>query len=215
MKSNLYQKNGWYLPNENDALVKEVNEQGYQIQQRNSIMALLRERGCEFKHCLDIGAHVGLWSRPLLDHFDKITAFEPIPILNECYEKNVPLERVALYKVALGAEKKTITINVDQTDSGGTHITPEGNTQVQMDKLDNFQLAQVDYIKMDVEGYESEVLKGATKLLTEQSPVIHLELKNKSLKRLGLSKDSVRRWLSDRGYVQVLKIQNEFVFCKE
>lgn len=215
MTSNLYKKDGWYLPNKDDILLSQVSEQGYQISQRNQIIDLLKQKGCEFKHCLDIGAHVGLWSRPLLDHFDKITAFEPIAILNECYEKNVPLERVSLHKVALGAEKKTITINVDQTDSGGTHITPNGNTQVEMDKLDNFDLGQVDYIKMDVEGYESEVLKGAVNLLDTQSPVIHLELKMASLSRWGLDKDAVRSWLADKGYQQVLKIKSEFVFCKE
>lgn len=213
--TSLFYNQGWYLPNKDDALVREVSPEGYQITQRNAIIDLLKQRDCRFEHCVDIGAHVGLWSRPLLDHFNRLTAFEPISILNECYEKNVPLERVSLHKVALGAEKKTITINVDQTDSGGTHITPNGNTQVEMDKLDNFDLGQVDYIKMDVEGYESEVLKGAVNLLDTQSPVIHLELKMASLSRWGLDKDAVRSWLADKGYQQVLKIKSEFVFCKE
>jgi hypothetical protein len=84
-----------------------------------------------------------------------------------------------------------------------------------MDMLDNFDLGKVDYIKMDVEGYESQVLKGATQLLAEQSPVIHLELKMASLKRWNLDKDSVRAWLADKGYQQALKIKSEFVFCKD
>jgi len=151
----------------------------------------------------------------LLDHFKQVTAFEPRPILLQCFEKNVPLDRVTLYKLALGSETGKIRINLDQNDTGGTHINPEGNTDVDMDMLDNFDLGQVDYIKMDVEGYESEVLKGATALMAEQSPVIHLELKLASLKRWGNDKHSVRRWMSSHGYEQVLKIRSEFVFCKD
>jgi FkbM family methyltransferase len=213
--TSLFFHQGWYLPNENDALVQEVTTAGYQIQQRQAIMDLLIKRHCEFEHCLDIGAHVGLWSKPLLDHFEKITAFEPMPVLHQCFEKNVPLDRVTLHKVALGATQGKIKINLDHTDTGGTHISPDGNTEVEMDMLDNFDLGKVDYIKMDVEGYESQVLKGATKLLAEQSPVIHLELKMASLKRWNLDKDSVRAWLADKGYQQALKIKSEFVFCKD
>ena len=211
----LHYTNGWYVPNKNDALGKELSAGGYQSAQRQAIIDLLTQRGCEFNHCLDIGAHIGLWTKPLLDHFKQVTAFEPIPILNQCFEKNVPAERVTLYKIALGSETGRIKVNLDDENTGNTHISPEGNIQVDMDRLDNFDLGKVDYIKMDVEGYELEVLKGAVGLLDKQSPVIHLELKMGNLRRLGLDKDKVRYWLGLIGYKQVLKSKSEYVFCRD
>ena len=208
------QLNGWWIPNENDALCKEITVSGYQTPQREKILDFLKKNNCPFKHCLDIGSHIGLWSKPLLDHFKRITAFEPVPILYECYEKNIQDDRVTLYKLALGSKKGKINLKFNHTDTGGTHVSPDGNTEVYIDMLDNFNLGKVDYIKMDVEGYEFEVLKGATTLLAKQSPILHLELKIGSLQRWSLSKDVVKQWLGTHGYKQVLKIGNEFIFSK-
>ena len=94
-------------------------------------------------------------------------------------------------------------------------MNPAGNYTAQIRRLDDFNLSNIDYIKMDAEAYELEILKGANILLKIQSPIVHLEMKSKALSQFNLTKQDVRDWLSKLGYKQVLKIANEFVFVKD
>ena len=43
----------------------------------------------DFNIAIDVGANVGLWSKPLTKKFNRVIAFEPMPQVLECLEKNV------------------------------------------------------------------------------------------------------------------------------
>src|SRR5688572_22008568 len=62
----------------------------YQYPKIEAALDVISQRGPGGRgHAVDVGAHVGLWSRILATHFDAVTAFEPIPEFCDCFLLNV------------------------------------------------------------------------------------------------------------------------------
>jgi len=202
----------WHWPVDNDNLIPIGKE--YQKKYRDAILKFLKDNNCKFRNCCDVGAHTGIWSIDFIEHFKWVYAFEPIKELRSCYEKNITKKNYTLYPFGLGNSNEDILFLYNPENSGGTQVNSQGNYKASIKRLDELSLQNIDYIKIDAEAYELEILKGATKLLTEQSPIIHLEMKLDTLSRFNLSKNDIRQWLANFNYKQALKIANEFVFIK-
>ena len=80
-------------------------------------------------------------------------------------------------------------------------------------KLDDMNLPKIDYIKVDTEGFEIEVLKGGEKMIEEYKPFIHVEVKGKVLVKQGLSSDDVDEYLKSLNYNEVFRISSERVYA--
>ena len=101
-----------------------------------------------FRIAIDIGCRDGDYSLPLIEDFDKVHAFDYRPRMKY---KN---KKLTYYQVALG------DISTEVKATGGV-IKEDGDKFVQQKRLDDYTLSDVDYIKIDVEGHELKVLKGA------------------------------------------------------
>jgi len=141
---------------------------------------------------VDIGGNSGYWAEDFLHYFPKakINAFEPVPEMFKQYKKRFEKNaHVAAYNVALGDEMERREINVAK-DYGLTsfHTYSEElkdmNTQfkeridVAIDLLDNYN-SQIDIsmdskliMKVDVQGFESKVLKGGKKVFGRADMII-------------------------------------------
>ncbi len=142
---------------------------------------------------LDIGGHVGLWSMHLSKYFRRVHAFEPTPVLQDCFERNVlthPTEardNVSLYKIALSdRDGDEVEISFELENSGHTHLAPTNpskridgaeHIKVKTTILDAYDLGDVDAIKIDVEGFEYAVIKGGEETIRRCKPVICIEQK--------------------------------------
>ena len=81
---------GWYFP-DSDTHFKEWLERGkgeYQQKQRSDILSYIKTTG-RTDTCIDVGAHVGLWTKELSQVFKRVFAFELMQHHRECFEKNV------------------------------------------------------------------------------------------------------------------------------
>ena len=76
-------------------------------------------------------------------------------------------------------------------------------------------LPKIDYIKVDTEGFEIEVLKGGEKMIEEYKPFIHVEVKGKVLVKQGLSSDDVDDYLKSLNYKEVFRISSERVYAQQ
>ena len=159
-------------------LEKSVTRGGpseYQYQVRDRSLTYVKQR----RVALDIGANVGLWSRSLVKNFQRVVAFEPVDIFRECLTKNVVANNLEIQTVALGDQNTTATMNLTPGNTGHTHIDPAsfgaGTTQVM--RLDDLGVGDVDYIKIDCEGFEYRVLLGAKQTVMQWRPVIVVEQK--------------------------------------
>lgn len=178
----MFQHHGWWFPDEEThfpkMLDKSVNKglpPVYQENARKRSIALTPVK----KLALDIGANVGLWSRDLCASFDQVMAFEPVPKFRDCLIKNVTAPNLFVQEIALGNEETWATMNITPDNTGHSHIDPEsigrGDTQVR--RLDNLALDNVNYIKVDCEGYEYKVLLGAEQTIKRCRPVLVIEQK--------------------------------------
>jgi len=157
----------------------------------------------KFDVALDIGAHVGIWSRRLAEKFKTVVAFEPVPSHIECWKKNMENfikensdwgNYTTLHKIALGHENGTSTMRVPNTTNtgmaslvhepkqktGDRWVQPEWENfpkiQVKTKTLDSYNFNQLDFIKMDVEWFELKVLQGAENTIRKHKPIMYIEM---------------------------------------
>ena len=142
---------------------------------------------------LDVGAHVGIWSRNLVEKFKNIYAFEPVPKHIECWKQNMLQwkDTSILYEVALGHKNGTIDIQVPVEEntgmaaivqpqlvqtSGWDDLNNFPKIEVETRTLDSYEFDQVDFIKIDVEWFELKVLQGAENTIRKHKPIIYVEI---------------------------------------
>lgn len=149
----------------------------------------------DFRVAIDIGCRVGEYTTHLQRDFAKVYAFDPNLWKN--FRFNVDLEKVTHYRCALGDEVGEIAM------FGGTHSDATGGESkvVPVRTLDMFDFDEVDYIKIDVEGFEKKVLMGASKTLDRHNPLIVVEQNHVVLD--GDEQYSAKRYLESIGYCEV------------
>lgn len=135
------------------------------------------------KLCLDIGAHVGIWTKRLAHDFDQVIAFEPLAKHIECHKKNTEeCDNVTLHEVALSDESITTQMTTRKFNSGMSTLLPNKKLKdgykltVKTKTLDSFNFPTIDFIKMDVEGYEEKVIAGGMNTILKHLPKIYMEI---------------------------------------
>jgi FkbM family methyltransferase len=136
------------------------------------------------RHFVDVGAHCGLWSRPLASLFAKVTAFEPLQAHRDCFAKNVALSHVDLRPFALGDVEGLVKMHSVPDSTGDSSIGPKG-INVVVCTLDSFVLRDVDFIKIDCEGYEAFVVRGGEDTIRRDRPCIIVEQKRQHANKYG------------------------------
>jgi FkbM family methyltransferase len=178
----MYESHGWWFPDTEDhfpkMLAKNISKGGpaeYQQPARLRSLQYVKQH----RTALDIGANVGLWARDLVQHFDKVVAFEPVSMFRECLEKNVPDSKLWVSPFALGDQDSTVRMTITEGNTGHTHVDPNsiGNGDTTIVRLDNLAIPEVDYIKIDCEGFEYRVLQGAEQTVKTCRPVVVIEQK--------------------------------------
>ena len=176
----MYEYLGWHFPDQEThfphMLQKNVDRGGpaeYQSPVRERSLRLCQARGL----ALDVGANVGLWSRDLCKHFNRVIAFEPVALFRECLIKNVTGQNLLVRPEALGSENTRINMIITQHNTGHSHVDPTslGNGHINMITLDSLDIGKVDYVKIDCEGYEYNIILGARNTLLTSKPIIVVE----------------------------------------
>jgi len=214
---------GWWWPDHEAHLLEWMRANASVINGRLAYQG--KKQMAVLQHCaqrrkaIDIGAHVGLWSWNLSHVFEHVIAFEPVPEHCDCFTKNVMEHRdnVHLIDRALGAAPGRCTIVTSQGNSGDSRVHPDvtvGGT-VQMNRLDEFALAEVDLIKIDAEGYEENILIGALDTVRQNRPVIIVEQKRDFATRFGLQSQGAVKLLQLWGYKQAAEMGGDFIMVPQ
>jgi FkbM family methyltransferase len=132
---------------------------------------------------IDIGANIGnhsLFFSEFLE-YDTIHSFEPHPHNFELLKKNMDGKRAKLYQTALSEKKgEMVLYNSDSSNNGGFSLHQQPTSFIVYDKidvttLDSYKLKNISMIKIDVEGHEEEMLKGAVNTIKKNHPIIFIE----------------------------------------
>jgi len=226
----LIQHQGIWLPDNEREQIEWMNKHGelvngrgtYQIKKLRAAMEHVKQ----FRTAVDVGSHVGFWSMHLAPKFAHLHAFEPIAEYRECFLRNLHPQLsagidVALYDCALGNKSGPVTLSRNPTVSGDTWIRPErypvaaGRVDeggVNMRTLDSFELRDVDFLKVDCEGYEYFVLLGAADTLARCKPCVIVEQKRDMAAKFGLAPQQACRFLEKLGAQPRCELGGDFVY---
>lgn len=134
---------------------------------------------------IDVGAHVGSWAQHFAQRCRRVHAFEPQRTTYERLLEGIRragLRNIVCHDVAIGAIGE-VDLHVVSVDGGGStlhHRDELGPTlaveRVHAAQLDDYTFGDVGLIKIDAEGAESDILRGAIKTLeTHNHPTLLLE----------------------------------------
>jgi FkbM family methyltransferase len=163
---------------------------------------------------IDVGAHVGLWAMQLAKRFRVVRAFEPVASYRECLAINAP--EAVVYPFALGARSGRVAMHVPKLngglDTGGTHVGGDGECNVDLKTLDSFDFQNVDFLKIDVEGFEDQVIAGARETILRARPVVIVEQKPHKLgPNFGIHGTPAVDSLRALGYIVAREMSGDFI----
>ena len=159
---------------------------------------------------IDIGAANGSYSYYMARLGGECHAFEPNPTSAALLQRRVP--RVCVHGIALSSRKAEATLRVPKVDGftcrgwGTVHATNDFSVlpphevetvQVETATLDSFGFSRVGLIKIDVEGHELEVLRGALSTIEKERPSLLVEAEDRHRPNAFAS---VRELLAPFGY---------------
>lgn len=163
---------------------------------------------------LDIGAQSGSFS--LLSKFLPSTtwhSFEPDPTNRNLLEKNLKInniDNVIVYEDALSNEIGEDTFNINPNQRGlntlGKNLkrfkeNESLKIKIKLNTIDNlFSNTKIDFIKIDTEGAEYNIINGAREVLKKYKPAIFLECEDANLQQFNLTEKKLRELIRDIGY---------------
>lgn len=135
---------------------------------------------------LDVGAYSGLFSIAAAKLGASPIAIEPMPDLVKRIKKNAARNNVAfeVIEAAAGEEAGNVRLGfndkVHLTSGASIYRKSGGSHVVRMMKLDSLKVSRLAAIKIDVERYEVEVLKGAMNIIAKHKPILIIEVLEES-----------------------------------
>ncbi|MGQ9628039.1 MAG: FkbM family methyltransferase, partial [Anaerolineae bacterium] len=202
----------WWIPGDPMSLLGMPLRGSFEPECTFLLTKLLKRGDIAF----DIGANFGWYSyhlAQLVGEAGKVHIFEPTSALDEL-KNNLTLNkfeaRCVLNQVALGEKEGTEALFIPEklgTAFASLREHSYGKTRktcVPVQRLDDYvnanKIRDVAFVKIDVEGAEHLVLKGAENVLTRYSPVIMLEIQKQHTEHFGYSPQQLISYLGDFGY---------------
>ena len=168
---------------------------------------------------IDIGVYRGVYSYEMAKYSKMVHAFEPNPIIFKDIELNLGkiIKNINLYNFALSDKENKVLLKVPIRDKNydksnyeeyfqmGRATIHEQNVmgdietfEIKSKKLDNFTFSnRISFIKIDVEGHEMSVIKGAENTIKQNKPTLLVEIEEKHSKQKVL--DSIN-YINSLGY---------------
>lgn len=178
---------------------------------------------------LDIGANYGYWSRYVLidSRMRKLSdvsvvCFEPLPANYELLVENmkyIPASNscVRCEAMAVGDAAGTCFMNSSNEDPGSSFASYSGGSiECAVTTVDGYvrehKLRNIALMKVDVEGFELRVLRGAGNTIRRDRPLIICEVIDSHLARTGASKEELMQEMLELGYSSERVSDADYVF---
>lgn len=167
---------------------------------------------------VDVGAHIGIWSVELSKHFERVHAFEPVQENFDCLLENIARLRVTAHFAALGNRDSSCELFMPRCGNSGMAYAPGIYSEsgrifnAEMHTLDRYRFREVGLIKIDVEGYEGNVVFGALATIMESRPVVVFEDNGLGQKRYGREWLDPKPMLTDMRYKKALRIRKDEIW---
>lgn len=167
----------------------------------------LKDKVSSFEFTVDIGSNIGnhAFFFKNICNSRRVVCFEPFMANTELLKLNCP--DCEIHTQALSSTQGIVSMQAEGIHSNSgvvrTCIDPNGN--VECVTLDSFDFKNVTFIKIDVEGHEIEVLKGALSTIQRSRPDILVEI------HLGINIEDIQKLLPDYSYEKI-SFEDHFLF---
>lgn len=184
----------------------------YEIEERNMICTLISDNSTIF----DIGANSGWYSLLLSTKFQnsKVFAFEPMPVTYNYLTKNIELNNatgIKSFNIGFWNKEDTLKFNFYEDLTCATSVgdlyenrNDAKIVEAKVKTLDNFvqenEIENIDFIKLDIEGAEYLALQGGKNVLSEHKPVLFVEMLRKWAAKFQYHPNDIIEYLNDMGY---------------
>jgi FkbM family methyltransferase len=166
----------------------------------------------QFRVAVDVGAHCGLWAMHLAKAFQTLHAFEPVAAHRDCLLSNLAgAPNVHLYPAALGECEGRVAMHTAPTSSGDSWVDPARSGDIPLIRLDPLLLQEVDFIKLDCEGYELYALRGGEETLKRCRPCVIVEQKPGRAQKFGLPATGAVDYLQGLGARLRREMSGDFI----
>jgi FkbM family methyltransferase len=137
----------------------------------------------------DVGANIGNHALAFARHFERVIAFEPNPQIWPAIERNIalnPWANIDLRKVGLSDEAAELPIYVNDNHGLSTLLAGELDNANQVSARivvgdDELADVKIDALKIDVQGFEPNVLRGLRRTIAASRPLIWVEISETTL----------------------------------
>jgi len=203
--------NGWWWPS--DDKMSHIAAHNKMLEALDYALGFVKKR----RVCIQAGGAVGIWPHHLSRYFEQVYTFEPDPLQFECLHYNVSAINVYKYHLALGeqGERLGVVHNTDRCNASFVERNPSKDRKIVSSiRLgdDPWPEMPVDFISLDVEGYDRFVLKGAEELFKAQNPVVRVE--DNRAERYGFRQDDVNQIMGSYKYRLLHIHKRNKVFAK-
>lgn len=199
--------NGFWVPS-NDMHIEKW-KQGQPFTQNKCLLKFIewcKIQNKKFRTVLDIGAWCGTWSKAIEPYAKTVVAYEPDKTHFACLERNCT-QNCKPMNLAVGSAMKNVSLTEDDFTQS-KRVYADGD--IAMVTIDSIEQQDIDLIKIDVEGYEMEVLRGA-KLKLPSVKYIMIELNNNT-KKYGSSNLQVEKYLKELGFKVLMEHWPDKIF---
>jgi FkbM family methyltransferase len=209
----MYEHLGWYFPDLDQHFSRTVSQWPETDYQQATIDEAL-QHVTKFDCAVDVGGNIGLHTVRFAQKFQQVHSFEPTAVNFECLAKNTEsLDNVTLHQLGLGHEQTVLTIRLPvASDNCGNFSIVDFDTDtntidqsISIVTMDSLNLAP-DLIKIDVQGFDYNVLVGAADTIKTYRPVIIIESETKK------SRNTIGEFLTVRGYSVAAKIRHDQIW---
>lgn len=185
-----------------------MDRAGYRKRYHDHLMLLLPYLASSPRRDVDGGAYCGWFAEELIPYFREIEMFEPsadcAPFLTAMAVAQWPAHgtTVNFHPQALGDTSALLTLANAESKPTSYFYTKSPGGSYDMLPLDQFGWADVDFIKLNIEGAELLALQGTEETIRQSWPVLFLEVKGYGT-RFGYTSEGIHAFLVELGYAQV------------
>ena len=219
-----FEHGGWWLPDGEEHLQEYLTRRNQWINgrlqyQRSKFLEAMKWVVGPRRLAVDVGAHAGLWSMTLAEYFDNVVAFEPVQEHAACWQKNMEgIGNAVLFPIALGERAGTVRLKPMPGASMKIRVYAgiDDVVEAPIQRLDDLTVdskAPIDFLKIDVEGYEYFVCRGGEQTLLRSKPVVIVEQKPATgmLENYGIRETEAVLYLESLGAKQRVEINGDYV----
>jgi len=159
---------------------------------------------------VDVGANIGTYTvraSQVVGLQGRVVAIEAHPVTFGFLQRTIALNgfrNVTALNIAVGDTQGAVRVQYTPSNPGETHVSPSGNADIAMTPLDGCMtglgITAINYLKIDVEGYELFVLRGARRIIeASRDIVVQIEQVERHARRYGHSVGEAAELLASYG----------------